>query len=186
MHRRHLINLLNRYAEQWPEEDDQARRFLGFVSDHEDCLLRSCAPGHITSSAWILAADGNSALLTHHKKLGRWLQLGGHVDGEQQIERACLREAQEESGMQTFTFLPWAKSSLVPLDLDVHTIPARKGDPEHQHWDIRFLLCAGPDQDLVLSDESNQLAWAELSNLANFTDEESVLRLHLKATQVRE
>ena len=143
-------------------------------------------PGHITSSAWILSADGDSAVLTHHKKLSRWLQLGGHVDGESRIEQACLREAQEESGMQCFTFVPWAGAELVPLDLDVHMIPARKQEPQHDHWDVRFLLQAAPGQELVLSDESNQLQWVPLAKLSQFTTEESVLRLHRKAVAVRQ
>ena len=186
MHRRHLTNLLARYVKTWPDEAGKAERFMAFALNNEDCLLRSCVPGHITSSAWILSPDGASALLTHHKKLGRWLQLGGHVDGESQIELACLREAQEESGMQTFTFTPWAGAELVPLDLDVHTIPARKDEPMHEHWDVRFLLRADSGQELVISEESNQLVWAPLTKLSDFTDEESVLRLHQKALKLRQ
>lgn len=187
MHRNHLRALLARYRDAWPDEHEIVARFESFVADHEDCLLRSCVPGHITSSAWILAPGENLALMTHHKKLGRWLQLGGHVDGEEQIEAACLREAQEESGMERFTFVPWSgPGELVPLDLDVHTIPARKADPQHEHWDVRFLLRAAPDQELVMSDESNQLQWVPLDSLEEFTDEESVLRLHRKATQMRQ
>ena len=162
------------------------QRFLGFAQTHGDCLQRTCIPGHITSSAWIVSAAGDAALLTHHKKLQRWLQLGGHVDGESRIEAACLREAQEESGMQTFTFVPWAGAELVPLDLDVHDIPARKHEPQHEHWDVRFLLQAASGQELVLSDESNELQWVPFAQLDQFTAEESVLRLHRKAMQVRQ
>ena len=184
MHRQHLNVLLQRYRERWPEEHELVRRFETFASEHDDCLLRSCVPGHITSSAWILSPDGALALLTHHKKLERWLQLGGHVDGESHIEQACLREAQEESGMQRFEFVPWSAGGLVPLDLDVHPIPARKQDPLHDHWDVRFLLRAEPGQELVISDESNRLEWVALEKLGEFTDEESVLRLHRKACLV--
>lgn len=186
MHRRHLKQLLERYVAHWPDEHELVGRFAGFVDRHDDCLLRSCVPGHITASAWILNPAGDAALLTHHKKLDKWLQLGGHVDGEAKVETACLREAQEESGMQEFEFVLWGGAELVPLDLDVHAIPARKADPEHDHWDVRFLLRAGPGQELVLSDESNELAWAPLTGLADFTGEESVLRLHRKATLVRQ
>lgn len=186
MHRQHLMTLLERYAERWPAEGELVDRFHAFGSEHDDCLLRTCVPGHITSSAWILSPNDDAALMTHHKKLGRWLQLGGHVDGESQIEQACLREAQEESGMQNFTFVPWFGSNLVPLDLDVHEIPARKNEPLHEHWDVRFLLRAAPGQQLVMSDESNQLQWAPVASLAEFTDEESVLRLHRKALEVQQ
>lgn len=182
MHRRHLNELLRRYGEHWPDERAVLRRFEAFVAAHDDCLLRSCAPGHITSSAWILSPDGEHALLTHHRKLGRWLQLGGHVDGEAQVEQACLREAQEESGMSAFTFVAWWRdAALVPLDLDVHEIPARRDEPAHDHWDVRFLLRAAPDQPLVISDESNRLEWVPRSQLSTFTTEHSVLRLDEKA-----
>jgi len=186
MHRQPLLQLLRRYGERWPDERSLVARFEAFVAGHDDCLLRSCVPGHITASAWILSPDGRAALLTHHKKLDKWLQLGGHVDGEVAVEQACLREAQEESGMQRFAFVPWSGGELVPLDLDVHTIPARKQDPEHLHWDVRFLLQAAPGQDLVISDESNHLEWAPAASLEEFTTEESVLRLHRKAVEVRQ
>ena len=181
---RPLRQLLDRYAAAWPRESAECARFRSFVDGHDDCLLRSCAPGHVTSSAWILSPDGGAALLTHHKKLDKWLQLGGHVDGELEVERACMREAQEESGMARFEFVAWAVDGLTPLDLDVHTIPARPGEPTHLHWDVRFLLLAGAGQELSMSDESNQLAWAPVGELSTYTTEESVLRLQRKAVQV--
>lgn len=181
MHRRHLIELLERYQAAWPAEAGIARRFHAFALAHADCLLRTCVPGHITASAWILSSDRGAALLTHHRKLDRWLQLGGHVDGEPQIELAALREAQEESGMARFQFEAWSGSQTVPLDLDVHTIPARGNEPQHEHWDLRFLLRALPGQELVRSPESNDLRWFPLAELPQVTTEESVLRLGRKA-----
>ena len=184
MHRDPLRLLLERYVSAWPAEQELRDRFLAFVDGHEDCLLRSCAPGHVTASAWILSPDRTAALLTHHKKLGKWLQLGGHVDGEASVERACLREAQEESGMQRFDWAVWGDRGLTPLDLDVHTIPARPGEPQHLHWDVRFLLSAEAGQALSISEESNRLEWAPVERLHEFTDEESVLRLQRKAVEV--
>jgi 8-oxo-dGTP pyrophosphatase MutT (NUDIX family) len=181
MHREPLLELLARYADLWPDEHGVAERFVRFVREHHDCLERTCVPGHITSSCWIVSPDGNHALLTHHRKLGRWLQLGGHVDGEIAVAESALREAREESGIAEFELVAWAKPVLVPLDLDVHTIPARKSDPEHQHWDVRFLLRVPFEQPLQLSEESNELRWVPLERLAELTDEESVLRLARKA-----
>lgn len=183
MHRRHLNELLRRYAIAWPAEAGAAERFAAFARAHDDCLSRSCVPGHVTASAWIVDHGGERALLTHHRKLDRWLQLGGHVDGEPNIERGALREAEEESGLRGFTVVRWT-GELVPLDLDVHPIPARGNEPEHLHWDVRFLLRAPAGQDLVLSDESNDLRWFTAAELLAATDEESVLRLHRKATAI--
>ena len=185
MHRRALRTLLERYLAVWPGEHAVVARFLAFVEGHEHCLLRSCGPGHITASAWVVNSEWSCSLLTHHKKLGKWLQLGGHVDGESEVERACLREAQEESGMLDFAFVPWAGDAITPLDLDVHLIPARGGEAGHLHWDVRFLLQAAPGQALVVSAESNKLAWVPDDRLSEYTSEESVLRMHRKAAEVR-
>lgn len=171
-----LNDLLARYAACWPDEASLAARFAGFAGSRPDVLLRTCPPGHITASAWIVDAAGERALLTHHRKLGRWLQLGGHVDGETCVERAALREAQEESGMQRFRLRRWT-DALVPLDLDVHAIPARGSEPEHLHWDVRFWLQAEPGQELVISEESNDLRWFTPDELRAATQEESVLRM---------
>lgn len=181
MHRRPLIDLLQRYERAHPAEAAQVARFLAFVGRHADCLVRSCVPGHITASAWIVSADGAEALLTHHRKLGRWLQLGGHVDGEMHVERAALREAQEESGMADFEFARDGDGALVPLDLDVHSIPARGSEPQHDHWDVRFLLRARPGQALGITAESLDLRWFAPDELAAVTAEDSVLRLCRKA-----
>ncbi|GDY01674.1 NUDIX hydrolase [Planctomycetota bacterium] len=175
-----LYELLERYAQRDPAAAILAARFVAFARANKDCLLRSCVPGHITASAFILSADDTHCLLTHHRKLQRWLQLGGHVDGEPLVQQAALREAREESGMQQFDLLSLG-GQLEPLDLDVHTIPARKQDREHLHWDVRFLLRAHKGQDLVISEESNDLRWIPLVQLGDFCQEESVLRMRQTA-----
>ena len=155
-------------------------RFEEFVRRHEDCLLRSCAPGHITASAWIVSPDRRRFLLTHHRKLRRWLQLGGHVDGAQDVEEAALREAREESGMERFELFPTG-GDVCPLDLDVHRIPAREAEPEHLHYDVRFLLVAAPGQVLDRSGESLDLRWFSAAGTSPVSSEESLLRLARKA-----
>jgi 8-oxo-dGTP pyrophosphatase MutT (NUDIX family) len=183
MHRRHLNELFDRYLADWPGERELVARFRAFVAAHDDCLVRTCRIGHITASAWIEDSAGERCLLLHHKKLGRWLQLGGHVDGEPRVEQSARREAQEESGMREFGFVHW-RDELVPLDLDVHPIPARKDEPAHEHWDVRFWLRAAPGQALVRPDEANDVRWFRPDELAQVTDEESVLRLQRKAARL--
>ena len=182
MQRAGIRAYLDRYAAAWPEEAELVGRFRGFVEENPRCLSRACVPGHITASAWILDSLDSAALLTHHKKLRKWLQLGGHVEGEEDVALASLREAREESGMADFELVRWRGGPLRPLDLDVHTIPATTSEPAHLHWDVRFLLRAREGQQLVMSSESNRLQWVQLEELQRYTDEESVLRMHRKAT----
>lgn len=180
MHRRAVIELLAAGAATGTVDPVLAARFRDFVLEHEDCLERTCVPGHITASAWILSADRGSCLLTRHRKLDRWLQLGGHVDGEGALAVAALRESVEESGLQHFDLLSPAPRVL-PLDLDVHPIPARGSEPAHLHWDVRFLLIAGAGQRIAMSNESLDLRWVPRERLRDCTQEDSVLRLDARA-----
>ena len=159
------------------------RTFDVFVETHPDCFLRSCVPGHITGAAWIVSADHERCLLTHHKKLGRWLQLGGHADGEPKVHRVALREAQEESGMWMFEFRK-TDEQILPLDIDVHVIPASGDDPQHLHYDIRFLLVAAPEQHPRSSSESHEVRWFSHRELRQVTGEASVLRMARKAEEL--
>lgn len=180
MHRRLLLDLLDRYETRHREEAEVVARIRNFAAAHADCFERTCLPGHITASAWILSADRTQALLTHHAKLGRWLQLGGHCDGEADPFAVALREAREESGMQEFREIS-GDALPVPLDIDIHRIPARGTEPAHDHLDLRYLLVAGPGQKIAISEESNDLRWVPRDQIETLTDEESVLRQERKA-----
>jgi 8-oxo-dGTP pyrophosphatase MutT (NUDIX family) len=173
--------MLERYRELHPEEESCIDRIVRIVSGNHDCFERSCMPGHVTASAWILSADHSNALLTHHRKLDRWLQLGGHADGDSDTLQVALREAREESGMARFRVVGPGGAAVIPLDVDVHVIPARPDDPKHEHHDIRFLLVAEPGQSLQISSESNDLRWFAGAALDAVLDEESLSRLKRKA-----
>jgi len=184
VHRGPFLALLDRYEAAFPDELATAARFRAFVHERRDCFERSCPPGHLTGSAWIASPSGDAVLLTHHRKLGRWLQLGGHADGEADVLLAALREAREESGLARLEVVaPGHTGALppVPLDLDVHEIPARGPERAHLHYDVRFLLLADPAQPLVVSDESHALRWVPRAKLGDYTDEESQLRMARKA-----
>ena len=156
-------------------------RFEGFVRQHRDCFKRSCVPGHVTASSWILSAEGSRFLLTHHRKLGRWLQLGGHADGETDVRAVALREAREESGLSDFEVVADA-SGLDVLDLDIHRIPPHGRDPEHLHYDVRFLFRAAVDRPVVASDESHEVRWFDPGESADVLSEESLRRLMRKSS----
>jgi 8-oxo-dGTP pyrophosphatase MutT (NUDIX family) len=188
MHRRALLEMLARYRRVFPGEADVVDRICELVESHVDCFDRTCRPGHITGAAWIVSADRRRCLLTHHRKLDRWLQLGGHADGQWQVDEVALREAREESGLAEFDFVPIG-GALMPFDLDVHLIPARYGpdgsliDDEHEHHDVRFLLVARSDA-IAASDESHEIAWCTPEEVRQRTDEESVLRMLRKALEL--
>lgn len=156
-------------------------RFEDFVRQHPDCFERSCVPGHITASSWIVSSERSRFLLTHHRKLGRWLQLGGHADGETDVLAVALREAREESGLSDFEPVPDA-SGLDLLDLDIHRIPAHGRDPEHFHYDVRFLFRAGVDQPVSASDESHEVRWFDPGESVEALSEESLRRLMRKSS----
>jgi 8-oxo-dGTP pyrophosphatase MutT (NUDIX family) len=183
VHRSLLLQLLDGYQLEYPGELECVERIRELVGTNPSCFERTCMPGHITASAWIVSHDHTQYLLTHHRKLDRWLQLGGHADGETDALGVALREAREESGMADFDVLHAAGAG-IPLDVDVHMIPARPGEPAHEHHDIRFLLVAGRGQRLEISDESNDLRWFSRSEVAEIRSEESLWRLREKAERV--
>jgi 8-oxo-dGTP pyrophosphatase MutT (NUDIX family) len=172
MHRNDLLSKLRNYRERWPAEIDITNRLTQFVEENADCFERSLQIGHITGSAWVVNKAGTHVLLTHHKKLNMWLQLGGHADGNSDILDAALREAIEESGFQTLE----AVGNEI-FDIDIHLIPARKTEPAHHHHDIRFVFQCLENEDYIVSDESHDLAWVDIQSLENYTTEESMLRM---------
>lgn len=155
-----LIAGLAAYAASRPARADIANCFIEFARRHPECRERSLQVGHFTASAFLVSIDGSRALLTHHAKLGRWLQPGGHLDGENDLAEAALREASEESG------LPGLVVEREILDLDRHWIPAREADPGHWHYDVCFLVRATGSEEFEVSHESLALAWRSVEELA--------------------
>lgn len=153
---------------------------IEFVQAYADCLLRSCVPGHLTGSAWILSPDRRKVLLTHHHKLDKWLQLGGHADGDGDLAAVAGREAREESGLAGLRVV-----SPEIFDLDRHWIPPRKADPGHYHYDLRFLFEADPAEPLAVSSESKALEWVDLAEVATLNPEESIARMVRKTDRLR-
>lgn len=176
MHRDPLLRSLVAYAVRFPAERAVAERLTAFVTAHPDCFERTCVPGHVTGSAWVVSHDHARFLLTHHRKLGRWLQVGGHSDGDPDTAAVALREATEESGMKDLTLL-----TPEPLDLDAHEIPARGDEPAHIHYDVRFLVVAPPGATIAISEESLDLRWFPAAAPLAVASDESVVRLMRKA-----
>lgn len=172
MHRSSLLALLHHYQPVAPEEKVYKEQIVQFITHHPDCFERSLEIGHITASSWLLDKAGTHALLTHHAKLNAWFQLGGHCDGDSDVLRVALKEAQEESGIM----------DIVPVhrdifDIDIHLIPANTRERAHYHYDIRFLLHVTSDQDVVPSAESKALSWVSRDKAQLPTQERSITRM---------
>lgn len=150
---------LSRYRMRWPEEGATVALFEQLLADGAHGFLRERLAGHFTASAWLVSGDGERVLLTHHRKLDRWLQLGGHADGDLDLARAALREAGEESGLAGLMVEPGI------FDLDRHRIPEHGGVPAHWHYDVRYVVRATGDECFVVSDESHALAWRPVAEL---------------------
>ncbi|HVI26846.1 MAG TPA: NUDIX hydrolase [Xanthomonadaceae bacterium] len=149
------------YAARWPEEAATVAHFLALLDDPADPFARERLAGHFTASAWLVGADGTRVLLTHHRKLGLWLQLGGHADGDSDLARVALKEAEEESGLRDLVLVPGI------FDLDRHWIPQHREVAPHWHYDVRFVVRArGDEEAFVVSDESHALAWRDIAALA--------------------
>src|SRR5690606_14170634 len=149
------------YRDRWPQEAGLADSFLALLGEAVDPFVRQRLEGHFTGSAWVVSADGQRTLLTHHRKLDRWLQPGGHADGDRDLAQVALREAQEETGLAGLRL-----ETGEIFDLDRHWIPERAGVPGHWHHDVRYVVRAGADERFVVSDESHALAWRRIDGLA--------------------
>jgi 8-oxo-dGTP pyrophosphatase MutT (NUDIX family) len=131
------------------------------------------APGHITAGCFILDEEGGSVLLHHHRRLDRWLQMGGHLEPGETAVAAALREGAEESGLPDLTLVV---DSI--FDLDVHPIPAGKGEPDHQHFDVRYLARTRKPSAIAISpSESIRLDWIPLDRAEELMNEEASSRV---------
>ncbi len=118
-------------------------------------------------------------LMTHHRQLDLWLQLGGHAEGRGDLLDVALAEAQEESGLSQFKVL-----SKEIFDLDIHRIPEHNGLPPHLHFDVRFILeTKHGAEDIIVSDESHDVAWIHKNDVLNKNPEESMVRMLEKTTK---
>jgi 8-oxo-dGTP pyrophosphatase MutT (NUDIX family) len=150
---------------------------LAFCADHPDALHRSCSEAHLTASALVRDPLDGRFVVLHHRKLGRWLQPGGHADGDGDLARVALREATEETGLAGLAVARPA------IDLDVHEVRP-PGEAPHLHLDLRFVVDAPPGSArhaLTGNHESTALRWVTLDDLAALDADASLHRLATRA-----
>jgi 8-oxo-dGTP pyrophosphatase MutT (NUDIX family) len=175
MHRNSLLQLLENHKPFNQEESQFKQQTIEFVNQNPDCFERSLLSGHITGSAWIVDKSRQFTLLTHHRKLDKWFQTGGHCDGDSDVLNVALKEAMEETGLTDIQVI-----SPNIFDIDIHEIPERKSVPTHLHYDVRFLLQADMNEPLIISSESSDLAWIEITDVSQLNDSQSIMRMALK------
>lgn len=158
------------YAARHPAQGAAAAEFIDLLGDAQDPFVRERLAGHFTASAWLLDRSRTRVLLTHHRKLGIWVQLGGHADGDRDLARVALREAEEESGLAGLRVDP------AVFDLDRHWIPAHRGVPGHWHYDVRYVVHAGGSETFVVGEESHALAWRDIGAIAEDSQADASLR----------
>lgn len=182
-HQELLASALQSYRGVDEREEDHRQTILAQVEATPQWWHRETMPGHVTGSAFVVTPGIERILLHHHLKLDRWLQFGGHDEGERSPVETAVRELSEESGLASFEFF----GDPAIFDLDVHEIPERGAMPAHLHLDVRFLFVASPDQELLPADgESRTLAWLELEEAAIRMDEEGADRVIAKLLALRD
>lgn len=179
MHRNKLLNLLTNHHTTDPQEILFTKQIASFVNENPDCFERTLLTGHVTGSAWIVDKTQQFALLTHHRKLDKWFQTGGHCDGDSDVLNVALKEAYEETGLSDIQLI-----SPEIFDIDIHEIPERKDIPAHLHYDVRFLFEADMGKQIIVSSESTDLAWVALLEVSKLNNSESIMRMVRKVNKI--
>ncbi len=171
-----LKNALGAYHPVSLEEQDFKQKMLHLLDRHgESCFHRTLSLAHFTASAWVVDRKAEKALLTHHKKLNKWLQVGGHADGDQHLLRVAAKELREESGLTNFQC-----NHHQIFDIDIHTIPAQKNEATHEHFDVRFLFEADANENLAPNHESIAMKWVDWADIEKTLENASIQRMNKK------
>jgi 8-oxo-dGTP pyrophosphatase MutT (NUDIX family) len=168
---RQLLEMLNAHQTTDPKEIADIATIKRLIHEHPNIINMNCEVGHITASAIVVDMTSKRILLHFHKRLQRWLQVGGHADYERDFSLVALREAQEETGLPDLAHYP-EQTSVVPIDYDIHTIPQSNDKPEHLHLDFRYILVTNQPDALSPADgESTRFKWLSFDDALSLGDD---------------
>ena len=173
-----LDKLLLKYSKLYPQEKVplEMLKFLRI----DDCFSKKNSKGHFTGSAWLVNPEKDKILMNHHKKLNKWIQFGGHSNGEKNLLETALREMEEETSISNYNLV-----TKDIFDVDIHFIPRTNNMPAHYHYDVRFLIEADPDKNQIsLSKESIDIIWVPIEEVCNYNSEDSIQRMVNKTQSI--
>lgn len=174
------MEILKQFTPLSEEEKQYKNKMLQlYESKGEKAFSRNNLEAHFTASAWIINSITQEILLLHHKKLNKWLQPGGHADGEKDLEKVARKEVYEETGLKNLQLI-----SKKVYDIDIHLIPENKGIPEHYHYDVRFAYFCERKEETKINSESNDFQWIKIKQVASLTQEPSILRMVEKSKTI--
>ena len=162
-----MKKLLEDYILKYPNESIE--KFLELLEE-ENAYNRDNLQRHFTASAWVIHPTEKLFLLCHHSKLNKWIQVGGHADGDENLEFVARKECSEEAGLNDLDLIDGI------FDLDIHNFPARGSVQQHEHYDVRFFFKA-KTAELKANNEVKDLQWVSLDQISEYNNSESILRM---------
>jgi len=174
------MKILQHYTPQSEKEKYFKSKMLELYETKGNLAFqRQNLDAHFTASALIISPTTQEILLLHHKKLDKWLQPGGHADGELDLEKVARKEASEETGHDDLQLL-----SEGIFDIDIHSIPEKKGIPEHEHYDVRFAYFCHNKEKTRINSESNDFQWVKIEKVKTLSNEPSIIRMIEKCKSI--
>lgn len=162
------------------QEENDKQLMLKYIDTFEDVLTRENKMCHFTASNWIVNKERTKVLMIYHNIYKSWAWTGGHADGDSNLLKVALKEAQEETGLENLKLLIGEIYGLQILTVDSH-IKKGKFVPSHLHLDCCFLLEADENEPLkIKEDENSGVKWIDIDKAIEITKEEKMKPIYKK------